>query len=865
MAIALNVPASNGIGAASDVSGLDPDKTFVIGGTLAPGEQLVIEGTCDPTGANGWVGVAAFDTRHGGFVAIPPTNLVTPSSGQNLGPGPLNIIVNWMRVKRVSPTTSTTTPTVSVDATVTATQAFQSIPVPAGTGNGANVNVGAQGTNLQATVSGTFGVSEIVALEGSADGVTFDFLWAFRGPGTQSIPDTRYTFVRASRRGIGNNPQAILMFLGTSSAGAGGGGFPGYSPTAQSTGTANNGGASPLVSRGDHVHAVGFAIPVDPGDDNPQGLKAQLAPGAALFPARLDHVHAAYRTDLPLSATWFIDPVNGNDANAGTSSGAALRTLGELKKRWWSAEIAVVTTITILGDIPAADTNAWNFRIKPGILVHFVGTLGATTGGGGAAVNNTLYSGSVTGFVAGSNGPAAQDIELTDAAIPVSYTASGLLASGVLFKRTNSTARYWYGLKDLGAKTLRTTVPLTSDGVVTNNMDQTLTVGDTYVAYALWTFPRQDWGLASIGFSSSAVPNAGTGQLQLTKVREIGIASGPAASPGITIRHNAVWIDPPTSGTNLIVDNPVNCLWNAGATQMNLSFASPVPAQIFALNARGTGAGQVRLFGIGGINGPCCFQGTRLGITDNSCLAMQGPLQFNDVTGGDCIELKFGAKVLWDALIPAGAGLSGLGNTGKLLSVDDASGSTGSTFQFGGAIAIPAFALASTTDTTPIRVGSLTYTPAQLPLSPNSELTAIEPFPGMIMGGKAVLGFESVEIDMTALSVGNIVVPVIPGYYFVPVICRWVVTLAGGVAATPPTVKVGNNATHDGLIAAAASPTTANHLSGVGTLGSATAITTGLQTNLGTAITAEVTAAATGGVGFTYKAKLVAVGYLKSV
>lgn len=134
----------------------------------------------------------------------------------------------------------------------------------------------------------------------------------------------------------------------------------------------------------------------------------------------------------------------------------------------------------------------------------------------------------------------------------------------------------------------------------------------------------------------------------------------------------------------------------------------------------------------------------------------------------------------------------------------------------------------------------------------------------IVPGSKPVLGFETVEIDLTATATDIVVVPTIAGYYFVPVIARWVVTAAAGVATTPPTTKAGNNVTHDRLIASGANPTNATHALGVGAFGSATVITTGAQDTLATPITAEVTAAATGTGGFIYKVKLVALGYLKA-
>lgn len=312
MSIALNIPASNSTGAASDVSSLDPQKTFVIGGTLAPGEQIVIEATADPAGAAGWAGIAVFAGSQGNTVQTKAIQPASPTAAQSLAPNAVEAVVNWMRVKRISPTTSPSAPTVSVDSTTTATKVFQAIAVPAGTGSGANTDISAQGTSIQATVSGVFGPNEQVLLEGSIDGgVSYDTIFAFTGPGTQARDNCRYSLVRTTRQGVGNSAQTIQLFLGTCTAASGGGG--GAAPYNLDPENVDNSlvgpGAVVPYSRGDHVHGLTFSDETTVSSVEPS--TTPTSPGVSQWPARADHVHNLADSIGTFGENTILEKLNG--------------------------------------------------------------------------------------------------------------------------------------------------------------------------------------------------------------------------------------------------------------------------------------------------------------------------------------------------------------------------------------------------------------------------------------------------------------------------------------------------------------------------------------------------------------------------
>lgn len=201
MAIALNIPASNSIGTSTNVSALDVNKTFQIGGTFGPNETVVIEGTADPTGVGGWNGIAAFNSPTAGMSL--QTNTPTAPANTNLIDQPIQCVVAFMRVRRTSPLTVTGfAPTVSVDASSVATKNFVALTVPATNGVGATTDVSTFGPILQFSVDGVFGPNELITIEGSQDSVNFDAIQSFNTGFPQlEIIRGRYNTLRVRRSG----------------------------------------------------------------------------------------------------------------------------------------------------------------------------------------------------------------------------------------------------------------------------------------------------------------------------------------------------------------------------------------------------------------------------------------------------------------------------------------------------------------------------------------------------------------------------------------------------------------------------------------------------------------------------------------
>lgn len=452
----------------------------------------------------------------------------------------------------------------------------------------------------------------------------------------------------------------------------------------------------------DDLPAAGGAFPgYGAGIPGPTALGTA---GASATVRRSDQAAPAYRSDLPLSANWFIDPVNGSDVAAGTTSATSLATLAELRRRWWSAEITQNTTVTILGNIPASDSNAFNTRIQLGKRVTFLGTLGATTGFGGAAIDNTLFTGAVTAYTAGSATPAADDIELNDASIPVSYTASGLLAKGVIFRRTVTATRHWYALKDLGGKTIRITCPMNATGPA-NFSSNPLTAGDAYSAFAMWTMPPQTFGFADTSgvtmdtlhaIEATGSPNEGNGARGYAPLRSriyFGTRVGFALTCGSSI---------------------TNCLFNPG-TDVSLEFIGMVPPQMIGGGAIGNGTNRMVIFGYTGIGGAFSCQGMRIEVNDQSLLSIEAGLAVHDTTLS-AIHVLGGGYIG----ASAAAGISGKGNTNKLLLCD-----VGGRFYYGFNAPLPPFVAGSTSDANPISVGATSYAVALLPPVAETLIQAI--------------------------------------------------------------------------------------------------------------------------------------------
>lgn len=215
------------------------------------------------------------------------------------------------------------------------------------------------------------------------------------------------------------------------------------------------------------------------------GLKVSAAATDAITVVNATNRAGAQWTRLGLRnraweqrTTWLVDPQNGaaSDENTGLA-GAPLKTMFEVSRRLASAVLpsGQVTTVTLASDCANTDKVVWTWTVAPGAAT--------STGLVVVGTPTVVYTGSLTSpFVQQTTGniAAANDNEMTDTAVAVSYTAAGLTGA-LLYQRTNSTACAWWPLKDLGAKTLRMSDAL--DATATTVI--ALGNGDTYTVSRL--------------------------------------------------------------------------------------------------------------------------------------------------------------------------------------------------------------------------------------------------------------------------------------------------------------------------------------------------------------------------------------------
>lgn len=407
-------------------------------------------------------------------------------------------------------------------------------------------------------------------------------------------------------------------------------------------------------------------------------------------------------------AAWFIDPTNGSDEAAGTTSATAIKTLAELARRWYGLMLSVNVTVNILGNCGTVDP-AFNFNMLAPNSVTFVGSLGATTGFGGAAINNTLFTGLVTTFTAASATPTADDIELNDATIPVSFTASGLMVAGVIFKQAATTFS-WYALKDLGGKTIRITVPMNLSLVPMSNA---LANGSAYVAYQMWTFPQCNYGAAASKVALDSLLKTGN-----SNAGHVGF--GPARTriweqeSGVSVQRNATM---------------ANCMFAPIAPATNVQITAAGKSGIFVLGGGSIGNGSSLFIvgiGTGAVISGMVTQGRSFECDDGAYISFEGQVAVHDYTlaSGGCVTAANGGNIGFNNIVQAGAGLSGKGNTTKLLKA-----TSGATISYSNNTAAPPCIGGSTTDVTPVTLGTTNYALVAIPAVVNTTLHSNTMFP----------------------------------------------------------------------------------------------------------------------------------------
>lgn len=393
-------------------------------------------------------------------------------------------------------------------------------------------------------------------------------------------------------------------------------------------------------------------------------------------------------------SAWAVDPQNvlANDENSGIDDTVPLKTYAELARRLFQAEIKQSTTVTCYSDAVAGDLAFFTCRSNGNRLTF---TSLTTTG------ITPLYSGTVSVFTPQSTGLAADDNELVDNTIPVSFTASGLLAVNLLFKRTNGTACYWFGAKDLGTKTLRTSVPTNATGnAITNPV-----AADSYSVYKLPQLP-------AINF----IANAFSRGVAFTEV---------AIQPGQSQEYdqwaiytrcffNSSTLTPSFNGFCSLS----NCAFDygAGSTSQVVGFNPGAKLGIMSVSwglhrAANAQSQIIQAAGCLAMQGVTC-QGVTIEATSAATLIVQGRISMYDTNGvWACLWADYWSSILIFTSSAFGTGgLAGTGNTGALLAVNNWSNMA---YVTGTA---PTVAGASSSGT-PINVGGSLSAVAALPIN----------------------------------------------------------------------------------------------------------------------------------------------------
>jgi hypothetical protein len=148
--------------------------------------------------------------------------------------------------------------------------------------------------------------------------------------------------------------------------------------------------------------------------------------------------------------TWYIDSDLGNDGHDGLTAVTALRTFDEFRRRhggMLGSNAAVTVYLDGAGGVFTGDVTV-DMAIKPYPSPECLYINGTST---------SIYSGSVTAYQA-YNSVASEEPIITDAAIPISWTASGLVGKRIELTSGVNDGKSGWTFKDLGTKQVRSTI-----------------------------------------------------------------------------------------------------------------------------------------------------------------------------------------------------------------------------------------------------------------------------------------------------------------------------------------------------------------------------------------------------------------------
>jgi hypothetical protein len=168
-----------------------------------------------------------------------------------------------------------------------------------------------------------------------------------------------------------------------------------------------------------------------------------------------------------LQPNWFIDPLTGDNENIGATAGTALLTFAEWKRRV-GTRLEIPQTLNIQDDL----TEDLLFDMDNEQVYVVV-----------QGLRTVLYSGTVTAARPWDPLAALPDGEITDVAIPVSWTASALVDKLIVLTSGASAGSAGFVAKDMGAKTARYSPLIDANTYLTYDF----VPGDTFDVVSLTT------------------------------------------------------------------------------------------------------------------------------------------------------------------------------------------------------------------------------------------------------------------------------------------------------------------------------------------------------------------------------------------
>jgi hypothetical protein len=255
-------------------------------------------------------------------------------------------------------------------------------------------------------------------------------------------------------------------------------------------------------------------------------------------------------------------------------------------------------------------------------------------------------------------------------------------------------------------------------------MNAALTNGDTYSAYAMWQMPTQMFG--------AAIQNIVIDSLFMNGSSFSGQVLG--AMVGATPAR--IWYG--TRGMTFTRAGSTLLNVMLGSTSsITLGNATGVDVIFVGGGGRGSGATTVSANGCTIImQGAPVFQGMTLQSGDEGFLAIESAIAFHDTTAPMLVAAGNGNLAFNSS--PAGTGVSGKGNTNKIVNV-----TSNANFSWGLNTANPPFIAGVTTDASPILIGGISYAVSQIPTFTNTQLSGTTTFPSTVFetGGPTLLTF----------------------------------------------------------------------------------------------------------------------------